>query len=454
MVSSSSSTHLIRFIEKGNNWFETREQLGPIPLYEDLKSADKLFRRFKRVTAGLDEETVKQLWDVFVRQNNFTESRVLGGFNHNAPEELAALEDDSLSDLRREQSFRDVSWLREHGTCGDHLSAGLSTIPQAGRGAFATRDLPTGTVVAQMPLIHVADRERFVMYNLDENDEPDHDLGSMGFQLLLNYCFGHGESTLLLCQYGPMASLMNHGSGAKANVKIQWGDPVRGNHMPELLESSIEHLESSDATAKLAFELVATRDIKQGEEALLDYGDDWEKAWQNHVQNWKPVEGAAEYKSSEQLNNETELHNETEQRLFTVFEEIEKPIPGNEQSKTQYPDNVVLECDSTFRNINWQKAYDSNELDQFLRDNDGGYEPCDILRYNEKGGTIFYTVMVYNSEDDDDFYLLEDVPSQAFAFSDLPYSLDMFLPNAFRHPIGIPDKLFPDAWRNLKEAEQ
>eukprot|EP00550_Attheya_septentrionalis_P001234 CAMPEP_0198283790 /NCGR_PEP_ID=MMETSP1449-20131203/3391_1 /TAXON_ID=420275 /ORGANISM="Attheya septentrionalis, Strain CCMP2084" /LENGTH=79 /DNA_ID=CAMNT_0043980625 /DNA_START=7 /DNA_END=243 /DNA_ORIENTATION=+ len=34
---------------------------------------------------------------------------------------------------------RSVEWLKENGKCLDNIKAGNSTIPEAGRGAFATR---------------------------------------------------------------------------------------------------------------------------------------------------------------------------------------------------------------------------------------------------------------------------------------------------------------------------
>jgi hypothetical protein len=36
-------------------------------------------------------------------------------------------------------------------------------------------------------------------------------------------------------------------------------------------------------------ELVALRDIESGEELFLDYGDDWERSWQHHLETWQPA---------------------------------------------------------------------------------------------------------------------------------------------------------------------
>jgi len=69
-----------------------------------------------------------------------------------------------------------------------------------------------------------------------------------------------------------MSSFINH-NRTQANVRLQWGDPARGNHNPELLRAPIERFEN-DSTAKLAMDLVATRDIEPGEEIFLDYSDE------------------------------------------------------------------------------------------------------------------------------------------------------------------------------------
>ena len=45
-----------------------------------------------------------------------------------------------------------LEFLKEHGKCQDHIRPDISTIPNAGRGAFATRDLPKGTVVGYAPI--------------------------------------------------------------------------------------------------------------------------------------------------------------------------------------------------------------------------------------------------------------------------------------------------------------
>lgn len=220
---------------------------------------------------------------------------------------------------------------------------------------------------------------------------------------------------------------INHNQ-TQANVVIQWGDPARGNHMPRLLDAPLPDLEA-DKTAKLAFELVATRPIRAGEEVFLDYGDAWEAAWQQHVKRWKPVENAESYISGDDLNA-------TEYRLKTVFEQLEDP----------YPSNVELRCFEQFFHSEWIPWYEDGSLE--LEPGEGT-RGIDILRADEQDdGEILYTIV---DHDEDEMY--EDLPRMAFTFVDKPHTTDMFLENAFRREIGIPDGMFPRAWRNLLDAE-
>jgi hypothetical protein len=53
-----------------------------------------------------------------------------------------------------------------------------------------------------------------------------------------------------------------------------------------------------------------------------------------------------------------------------------------------------------------------------------------------------------------DTYMLivNGMPRDALAFSDFAYSTDMHLQEAFRHEMMLPDGLFPNSWRNLRQT--
>jgi hypothetical protein len=66
-----------------------------------------------------------------------------------------------------------------------------------------------------------------------------------------------------------------------------------------------------------------------------------------------------------------------------------------------------------------------------------------------KDGTVLYTAPVLlNANKESKAGMLQDVPKGAFVFVDKPYKSDMHLPNAFRHDITIPDKIFHDTGKN------
>ena len=48
--------------------------------------------------------------------------------------------------------MRDIDWLHEHGMCIDNIRIGLTTDPQMGRGAFASRKLQAHQLVSPAPL--------------------------------------------------------------------------------------------------------------------------------------------------------------------------------------------------------------------------------------------------------------------------------------------------------------
>ena len=69
------------------------------------------------------------------------------------------------------ESIRSLEWLEEHGQCMDNIRDGISTIPHAGRGAFANRFIPQGGLVAPAPLIHLPNRAVLNMYDFKYTDE-------------------------------------------------------------------------------------------------------------------------------------------------------------------------------------------------------------------------------------------------------------------------------------------
>lgn len=186
----------------------------------------------------------------------------------------------------------------------------------------------------------------------------------------------------------------------------------------------------------------------------MDYGDAWEAAWLSHVKAWHPVDGAENYQSA--------IHfNQNENLLKTVYDDY------------SYPPNVEIHCFEEFlsKEMDWrttlerklvnfrpgeslhQTLYGTEEVrakQQLAVDFTEGSRPVDILAREETtGGEIMYTI-----RDDEEKRIVGDLPRLAFYFFDKPHTTDMFLTNAFRHEIGIPDDLFPTGWRNVPAKDE
>ncbi len=110
-----------------------------------------------------------------MRKSVYNDSRALiGAFHHNDPNELRILQTKfkrNVTAARIDESKRDLDWLRTHGTCGDDTVVKPSTIKQVAMGGFATRFLLNGTIVAQLPMVHITNRSRFDTYGLSKNKD-------------------------------------------------------------------------------------------------------------------------------------------------------------------------------------------------------------------------------------------------------------------------------------------
>ena len=420
--------------------------MGPVPLKGDLGRANELIESFlnleKRLESEVKSDILRDLWESFTWKTPWDNtSRVMFAIPKNW-EELRIAGDISLTELKRRQHSSPLEWLKEHGECGDWITVKPSTIRQAGRGAFARRRFVEGEVVAPYPLIHLPYRRVLDMFEFSmpeggtrhvaDRDKKTHT------QLLENYCMGHNESTLLLCPYGTLSSHINHNQ-TLTNVKMVWADPTKSNHHPDWLNKTLRELYDTPY-AGLAMSLVATRDIRPDEEIFLDYGDEWEHAWQAHVKNYIPAPGSSTYKSAEQLNDEMKV-------IRTEFELLFHP----------YPTNVQVYFSIAFNGPRyvWMKHWEKGTLEDFMIEEDAYYGRVEVLRREvDKQGNTWYRVLPLDDGSKKKSPLkpkiIERVPRIAFRFFDNPYTSDMLQRNAFRHDGRIPDHLFPDLWRNRK----
>ena len=165
----------------------------------------------------------------------------------------------------------------------DNMVPGRSSLPQVvGQGGFTKRFLTKGSIIVPAPLLQIMDNDDMFVYDINRDEETGEiQVGDepTGSQLLMNYCFGHKDSKLLLCPQSN-AILINHcssrthGNGQCGthgpNAKIQWAsgwDPDTS----QWLKKSLHQLKmaSKKKTRGLSFEVVALRDIEIGEEVRL-----------------------------------------------------------------------------------------------------------------------------------------------------------------------------------------
>lgn len=335
---------------------------------------------------------------------------------------------------------RDVEWIRDNGFCLDNIIPAKSTLPHAGQGAFAKRFIRMGTMISPAPLLQILDRDQMLIYESSLELEPDR--VPVGTQILVNYCLGHTKSKLLLCPQ-TNAILVNHCSNRKVgggqcgdkgpNAKFQWANGW--DHDTNLwLEMSLEKLRTRTAEKSRgpSMELVSLRDIQDGEEIFIDYGPNWEDAWELHKKSWKPPNKEGPFR------NYTPVKEMAGTKFRTVDELEENP----------YPDNIVTGCYW----YEWEEeGYEPDEWGFFNAEDyineDGGAHvasdiwECQILEELEDG---YYDVRILERE-----VLLTWYPKESIVFRTKGYNSDQHLQGVFRQFIEIEEDLFPDQWKDI-----
>ena len=351
-----------------------------------------------------------------------------------------------------------LEFLHEKGTCLAGLGQRLQTKPSTvgnhqnnniGRGAFATVSFQKGDVVTESPVLlldrhdlriaqpHYQQAKHVWKGSTNVDNDPNNNNKKNEkerFQLLLNYCFGHEDSDILLFPYrgGGINLINHHHHDERANVLVQWSNP----HHPALQTDPTKLLwgkqQETTTTRSLSIQLVATQEIKPGDEILLDYGKDWHQAWQRHVDGWKPELSSSSYTSAAQL-----LATTTTTDFLSSFHD--KDDNEAQQQQQEYPENIMTVCHV----------------------HDGTYKPCRILHTTTTGdsvtvilpsggGGVGSSVAGKENDDGEEETQMEISPNRVWIV-DRPYSSDMHLKDAFRHAIGVPDDFFPLAWRRRQQ---
>ena len=122
-----------------------------------------------------------------------------------------------------------------------------------------------------------------------------------------------------------------------------------------------------------------------------------------------------------------------------------------EQDANPYPDNLELMCvgsytvDSRTGGHVWAPVLRASHR----------RVPCQVLERHEpiKEGVMpkYRVEMVVGTDDEtnkDETLIVDQVPHEWVFLTDRVKSADWHMPNTFRHPIMIPDEIFPDIWKN------
>jgi hypothetical protein len=223
------------------------------------------------------------------------------------------------------------------------------------------------------------------------------------------------------------------------------------NHKHWFDLSAIELLEAKKQQIGLLMEIVAIKDIQEGEEVFIDYGPEWQQAWDAHVTEW------------EKLKKEGTIPATWPTRALDLNEEHRngvKPIATiSEQASNPYPDNVMIKCFLMIKRPEHEPAVtdDGTRVRFFYEPEKGTVFHSDNLfdckiseRKEESDGSFVYTIL-WGVEDDEaeGTIIVKNVPHKAIVFVDKPGTGDQFHPTGFRHYIGIPDDIFPQGkWRD------
>ena len=204
---------------------------------------------------------------------------------------------------------------------------------------------------------------------------------------------------------------------------------------------------------------------------FIDYGEDWEKAWNDHLTTWKSpcddLSNLAEcFESSQRI---TQMNEDKHNKAFHQFSNVHltacnRTIPdlwNGEVALLAQPGTIDSTSDYHVR----------EEFYGITSDDEGFHYPdlphfqvttCQVVDSHPEKDTFdviyfFDPRRVYNRN----YYhlltpnvkgvavLYKDLPASQIHYFNKPLTNDWHYPSAFRHEIHIPDDEFPTLWKDL-----
>jgi hypothetical protein len=274
------------FIDYGSNYFSSREGIyQEVPLFDDYKEAQRLMTLFLKSfgdsdstsesEGSPDDEPLQGLWDVIINTANVRTQTAMP----KVAEEVIKSQGKTFS---LPKPIRSLEWLQTNGICLDKLEIKPSTIVEAGRGVFAKGAIEEGSIIVPAPVLQLNLNKQKTFPHQSQLEDPS---SLPTHNLVTNYCFGHPNSTVLLCPYVTTALLINHSSGSSPNAVVRLSQHAYSK--PELLQMPFNMIKFEPLGVML--EIVATRPIAEGEEIMIDYGAAWQEAWDDYKNEWETL---------------------------------------------------------------------------------------------------------------------------------------------------------------------
>lgn len=220
---------------------------------------------------------------------------------------------------------------------------------------------------------------------------------------------------------------------------------------------------------------------------LINYGEEWQKAWDDHLESWKPIPVESDYNNMTYWAKPAKTNNGKAGyvRAEAFNTDTDGPIRTmEEQRNNPYPHSVEIMCRV---NVNHASAYlfapatvpsftrdwDVKDLAE-EEDLDTHKHKCNVTARYEKDADsddseddalledvgrdhkFLYTVeMIIEKRHGDletvirEVHEIEGVPRAGIYFADVYYTSDVFLKHAFRHEMKL--EVFPQAWMKKEE---